>query len=113
VLKEIKKEELKDWEYGDVCLKTFSYGEQLSLAELKKGVDDESVIDVKKAGLMTVAAGIKFIRGKDGVSFFIKPTDTLDDKMKLVYDFDGEHAKCLLKVIKELNAPISREEKKN
>jgi hypothetical protein len=121
VTKLIKKEEIPGWEYGDVCIKTFSIGESLKLGNFTTTVQyngseaivgEKPSIDISQMNVYALAAGIQYIKKSDNYEFFIKPGVLTEDKYKIVFDFDYEPGKFLLEKISELNQHLSNEQKK-
>ena len=114
---EIKREDIPDWEFGDVKLKTFSFGESLKInswtktgadgtAEFKEGVSQD------EAGVFMLAAGIHFVRTIDGTDFWIKPGQTVEEKSKKIYAVSVRSGAYLSKAIADLNRELSDAEKK-
>lgn len=120
VTKLIKREELKNWDYGDVCIKTFSIGERLKLGNFATSVNynggnpimNDKNIDIADVNIYSLAAGIQYIKAQDNFDFFIKPNTLVEDKTKIVFNLEFEPAKYLLEQINELNNPLSNEQKK-
>ena len=116
MIKEIKKSEIPEWTYGDVAIKTYSYGDLLSIKDMsefdgeeikaKAGYKDSDV------GLIMLAAGIHYIRDVEGTGFVIKPNTMTEDKRKTCFNFDVSSSYKLLNEIRNLNKPITEEEKK-
>lgn len=116
MIKEIKKSDLVDWNYGDVGIKTYSYGDLLAIKDMadingteivaKTGYKDSDV------GMMILTAGIHYIRNVDGTGYEIAPGTTNDIKKRLCYMFDASAVFTLLKHINELNSPLTEQEKK-
>lgn len=116
-MKDIKREQIPDWEYGDVKLKTFSFGESLKInswamvgpdgtPDFKPGVNQD------EAGVFMLSAGIHFIRTLDGADFWIKPGSSIDEKHKKLYSIPVRAGAYLSKEIGVLNKELSDEEKK-
>lgn len=114
---EVKKEDIPDWEYGDVKIKTFSFGESLKINSwatvgtdgqpaFKQGVPED------EAGVFMLAAGIHFVRTVDGADFWIKPNSTIEDKSKKLYTIPVRSGAHLSKEIAKANRELSDEEKK-
>ena len=116
----IKKEDIPDWTYGDVCIKTFSYGEKLKLGGTVTSISfnggnpttNDKDIDISELSVMALAAGIQYVKRSDNYEFFIKPSTTLDEKKRLVFDFEYNSGQYLSNEINELNKPLSDEQKK-
>jgi hypothetical protein len=116
MMKEIKKGDIPDWSYGDVVIKTYSYGDLLSIKDMAnfngEEVQPKDGFKESDVGLTLLAAGIHFIRNVDGTDFIIKPHTPTNDKKKFCFDFEMEPTFKLLTEIKTLNNPLSEQEKK-
>ena len=123
---EITGDTIPNWEYGNVGIKTFSFGDNLKIAgqvsNIKRTVVDgktqmlpefKEEADMGELALFMLAAGVNFVRTKDGAGFIIKPASSNDDKKKLLYGIDKESGEFLLSNISKLNEEKSEEEKKN
>lgn len=117
----IKKEEIPGWEHGDVCIKTFSFGDSLKLGNFTTTVaynggetivGEKASIDIAQMNVYAVAAGIQYIKKADNYEFLIKPGTMTEDKVKIVYDFEFEQAKKILEEVSELNKHLTPEQKK-
>lgn len=124
MMREINKSEIPDWQYGNVMLKTYSYGNTVTLADMMelrtKIVDGKEINDfvVKQqykdsdVNIFMLAAGIHFIKMSDNNSFALAPEVNIEIKKKFVFDIDRESAMYLLGQIKELNEGLSADLKK-
>lgn len=120
VTKIIKREDIPDWVYGDVCIKTFSYGEKLTLGGAVTSVNfssgtpvvNDKDINISDLGITALAAGILYVKNKDNFEFLIKASNTLEEKKKIVYNFEFEAGRKLADEVNELNKPLSDEAKK-
>lgn len=116
----IKKEDIPDWQYGDVCIKTFSYGEKLQIGGVVASVNynngnpvvSDKNIDIAELSVTALAAGIQWIKNQDNYDFLIKPDTVLNEKKKIVYNFEFQAGKKLSEYIQELNKPLDDEAKK-
>jgi hypothetical protein len=125
MIKEIRKDEVPEWEYGDVAIKTYSFGEQMAIAgsagQIKESIEDgkktykpEMKADINFGDLSVyiLCAGIHYVRDKSGENFLIKPNTTVEDKKRFVFNFPSMSGNFLLNEIREFNKPKSDEEKK-
>jgi len=126
LIKEIKKGDIPEWNFGDIAIKTYSFGEQMRIASTvskfketivngKKSMEPEfrEELNVGELGVYMLAAGIHFVRNIDGTEFVVKPNMVADDKIKVVFNFSKESGNFLLNEIRDLNKPMSDEEKKD
>jgi len=119
MLKQVRKEDIPEWDFGDVTIKTFSFGEKLELGNLKAKMTKEGPelsdgeVSIKDITIKALAAGIHFVRTSDNSQFIILANSQLSDKEKKVYDFSFESGQYLLKLIYELNKPLEKEDIKN
>lgn len=122
MLKELKSNEIQDWDFGDVIIKTYSYGQQSRIAELISNIrmsGKEITADVKDnlsiydLNMLMLSAGIHIIRNKDGTELIgplTKEVDKLNFLDKTISSIAGND---ILREISLLNQALSREEKKN
>lgn len=124
MMKEISKDEIPDWQYGNITVKTYSYGNTVLLSdmiEIKKTIVDgkeESDYKLKNGfkdsdvNILMLAAGIHFVRSVDGVSFALKPESDIETKKRFAFDIDKNAALFILSKIKELNEGVTSDIKK-
>jgi hypothetical protein len=130
MMKEIAREEIKNWPLGNVMIKTFSYGDKLRLAgSLKKIFKDVNLIkneqdeqkimdnlkddiDLAEVNIDLVIAGLFTVKNFDGMNYIIKPDSSREEKIKFVYNLDFELGQYLLTQIMLLNKPLGDEVKK-
>lgn len=112
VLEEIKADLIPNWEFGDVCIKSFSFGDKLKLSEIASDVKSDGKdfvvvpkkdFSISEINLFLLSAGLKWVKPKDSVGFVIRPEWDLKAKEKVVYDFDFDSAQFLLKEILRIN----------
>lgn len=119
MIKNISKSEVPGWEYGDVAVKTFSFGEQMKIANLKAKLNksgaelSDSEMDIGDVLIKILAAGIHYVKTAEGNQFIIKPGMSVEDRQKIVFDFTKEAGQYLVKQVQELNKEITKEEQKN
>ena len=123
MIKEIRKEDIPDWDYGDVAIKTYSIGDQNrvgNMAAIIKGTTANPDIalreDINSSKLQDymLMAGIHFFKAKDNMSFILKPNTLTDDKIKHAYTEISQPAGVfLLGKIVEINKPLTPDGKKN
>lgn len=123
MLKEISKEDILSncnndpnaWTFGNVMIKTFSFGDKLKLADffrknLGKETNEENIMDSLREGadLATVnikvfVAGTHWIKNFDNTGLLLKPEASNEDKEKIVYNLSFEAGKYLLERIVSFN----------
>lgn len=124
MIKEIRKEEIPDWDFGDIAIKTFSFGDQNYIASIMakirgKSIDDADVglkddISIDVLNVNSLAAGLHYIKGKDNISFVLKPNLHRTEKINVCdKDISFTAGQYILKQITILNNPISEDQKKN
>jgi hypothetical protein len=117
-LKEIKAADIPDWQYGDVQIKTFSYGESLRISGWAKETTDKKIefkegVNMDEAGVFILAAGINYVRTHDGTDYYIRPGSQVDEKAKKLYEISFQAGLFISQEITVLNKGITLEEKKN
>ena len=116
-LQTINKQDIPDWEFGDVVIKKFSFADKIKMAgfvsnvSVKKNVieqRDVEKIDTDTLGIYTFAAGIHSVKDKDNYEFIMKPHSFIDDKVKFVIRDDIEYSagQYILEQIKVFNQEI-------
>lgn len=126
MIKEIKKEDIPDWQYGDVAIKTYSFGEQMTIAgisgkikevitngkkEFEPAMKDD--INLGDISIYSLAAGIHYVRTLNGEAFIIEPNSSAESKKKQVFNFEKNSGNYLLGEIREVNKGVTEEEKKD
>ena len=124
MMKDIKKEDIPEWEYGDVVIKSFSFGEKFEIANVKaKMSKDESgklkdaemvnaEIDVAKLSIKSLASGLHSVKTREG-QFIIRPGSLVSERETFAYKVEFESGKYLLERVQELNSPITEDDIKN
>jgi len=116
MMKEINKDEIPEWNYGNVMLKTYSYGDTLALNDMFEKTGEELTVKNgykdSDCNLYALAAALHFVRQQDGISFVLNPNSNIEQKKKLAFDFDKKAAMYLLQQIKELNQDLTEDLKK-
>ena len=122
--KSIRGEDIPEWEFGDVVIKRFSFGDKIRLANMsqtmsmkKEGgveISERSELDAYTITMYTVAAGIHSVKKNDNYDFLIPPHTHVDEKLKVVTndEFTYEAGEYLVKEIKLLNAGLTEDVKK-
>lgn len=126
--KTITKENLPDWDFGDVVIKKFSFADKMRLANMsrtmrvvKDGNKDKVVIepndklDGYAISLMTMGAGIHSIKDDKNYDYILKPHSHIDEKLNFINrdEISFSAGEVLLNEIKDFNKEITEEEKKN
>jgi len=92
-LEVIRKDDIPDWEFGDVTIKKFSFNDKIRLASFisKVSVKDKEIetnnrdeIDSHKLSLYTISSGLYSVKDKDNYEFVIKPNTNFNDKLLFV-----------------------------
>lgn len=109
MIKQIRKEDIPEWTFGDVAIKTFSFGDAMKLNDMSKGETEQANTEI---AIFMVSAGIHFIRDEKNETIIIKNDSEINKKSDFIKNIDVASAIFLLKEIKELNKPLSDEEKK-
>lgn len=121
VVELLRKEDIPGWEFGDVQVKTFSFGEKLTITDMRARADTTSPqgfkivqeeINVKDVTITAMAYGLYTMKNKDNTELIVKPTTSVEEKRKLVFDFPFDAAQFILKKVYDLNKEITQEEKK-
>ena len=124
MLKELKKESIPDWKFGDVSIKTYSWKDAMKIAEMTSSINlvngemqvvQKESINLYELNMISLASGINFIRTFDGGDFIVKPGMITEEKVKGLEnpDLSQTAAMFLLNEVSSLNKPLSVEEKKN
>ena len=118
----IRKEVLVDWEYGDVVIKKFSFGDKLRLSAFTTNmsineneiVKESKNIDTYALTMFTVACGLHSIKDSGNYEYVLKPGSHIDDKLAFINSLDipYEAGVVILSKIKEFNKEISEDKKK-
>jgi len=117
LIKIIPKEEIPSWNFGDVAVKTFSFGDTLRLAKftskMKSFVNSEGRADmetqfkddtdIEEVSLFTLASGIHYVKSLDSSGFVINSDMITEDKVKVLYKIDLESGKYLIQQVQEIN----------
>lgn len=130
--KEIRKSDLPEWEYGDVVIKKFSFGDKLKLSaftsetiietvkdtttgkEVERVKRSAKTIDAYEITMFTIACGLHSIKDSDNYEYVLKGHSNIDEKLEFVkkLDLSFEAGKVILDEIKNFNVDISDEKKK-
>jgi hypothetical protein len=118
----INRADIPDWEYGDVCIKKYSFSDKMYMASLGNNVQfkdnevliDKSNIDVFKATMHVLCAGIHYVKDLENYRFTVEPHSHIDVKTKFFGDdnISFEAGSFLLSKVQEFNKGLSEEEKK-
>ena len=131
--KTINKNDLPEWDFGDVTIKKFSFGDKLKLSAFttdtsidvvkdpETGKDVERVnrksknIDAYEITMFTIACGLHSVKASDDYEYALKPHSHIDEKLRFVKekDLSYESGKVILEAVKEFNAEISEDKKKD
>lgn len=119
----INKNDIPEWEYGDVVVKKFSFGGKLRLSEHtnttsikdNKVAVGEKIVNNYELGISTLCEGIHSIKDAENYEYLIRPHSHVDDKKTFFTndDISVESGLYLLQQVKEYNNPTSEDEKKN
>jgi hypothetical protein len=118
MLKEINKDDIPEWAYGNVCVKTFSYGHSVLIGDMCERSPDKTDVLAKEGykdsdvSIFVLAAGLHFVRTADGLGFVVPPTADIDTKKRFAFDIEIPAAIKIIKEINVLNTGTSDELKK-
>ena len=119
---EIRKDEIPDWDYGDIAIKTYSFGDQNKIGamagQIRGTVDNPDIqisdtIQFDALSNYSLMAGIHYIKTKDNILFVIKPGTMTDEKLKYAFEISKISGNYLTKRVAEINKNINEDEKKN
>jgi hypothetical protein len=119
----IRREEIPNWDYGDVCIKHYSFGDKIKLSSMAMTVKVDSKtmteqmtakeIDTEEMILLAVAAGISWVKKKDNYEFLFKPDRKTSDLVEFIRQINYDSGVFLKNKIAVINQAMTDQEIKN
>lgn len=119
----IARDDIPEWDYGDVTIKKFSFGGKMRISGLVNttSVNKDQVVfkerDINnlEISVTSLGEGVVSVKDKDNYEFVIKPESSFEDKKNF---FSGDNISFeagmyLLTQVKDFNKGVTDEEKKN
>jgi hypothetical protein len=113
LIKVIPREEIPDWDFGSVCVKTWSIIDSLDISKIAGKEEGFENIDVKAAAVIQLAGGIHYIKNVNDDGFLLEPNKTRDEKIRFLDKMSTQAGSHILKAIVEINKPLTGTDIKN